>query len=379
MFSGFSLVMSLLLFTVFTAVCGLISKKAGWHTLKVLGIGILLTVLRCFLPMEFPGAKIISIKGLVPKIYIWTQTPFYGTVTPMSIMLYLWGSISLMFLCRLGVRLWRQKKAVLSTPAPRNCTAYRIYRETLHEISCPKSGILAVAPSYRTVMMTGFFRPDIVLPDCMEDVAEAEMKIIFRHEIFHYLCHDLWIKLLIEILCCLLWWNPIVYLLRTSVGQLLELRCDRRVCRYWSMEQRTSYSETLIRIFQKQTGKSRFISAGYLGYSSSEHIKQRFAQILYAPSRSDRQQWLSEAIIVFAVTLFFLSYTFIFLPSAPPPGLETGDVSISEDSETDFILKFPDGKLELYINNKLYAVIREDDLKEGALSKVPIYDVYIDS
>ena len=374
MFSEFSLFMALLLFTLQAVVFCFLSKKAGWHALKMMGAGILLAVIRCLLPVEFPGARIIHIKGFISKIYMWARTPLRAGYTPARFMLFIWIGGSFILFYHLGWTLWRQKKrrtTVISQDHP----FYSIYMDTIQEMSCPKKGTLSVSPTYQTVLMTGFFHPDIGIPDHMGEISEKELKWIFIHEVTHFLHHDLWIKLFVEILRCVLWWNPAAYLLRSCVSQLLEMRCDSCVCRDWSMEQRTNYSATLIKMFRKQTGSMPAIFTSYLGQSGKFHVKQRFKQILYTEKQTRKANILSRFAILAIVIFFVLSYTFMFLPAGSPVELETGEYTISSDGETEFILRYPDGKIELYINNQTYAVLTPEDLNNERFSDTPIYDV----
>lgn len=376
MFSEFSLFMALLLFTVQTVVFYFLSKKVGWHALKMMGAGILLAIVRCLLPVEFPGAKIIHIKGFISKIYIWARTPWQPGYTPAGFLLFIWMGGSFILFCHLGWTLWRQKKRG-TTAIPLNHPFYSIYMDALQEMACPQKGSLSVSPTYRTVVMTGFFRPDIGIPEHMEEVSESELKYIFKHELSHFLHHDLWIKLFVEILRCLLWWNPAAYLLRSCVSQLLEMRCDSCVCRDWSMEQRTAYSATLIKMFRKQTGSTPTIFTSYLGQSGKSHVKQRFKQILYTEKQTRKANILSWVAILAIVIFFVLSYTFIFLPAGSPSELETGEYSISSDGETEFILRYPDGRLELFLNKQLYAILTSEELNNEKFSDTPVYNVNI--
>ncbi len=377
MFSAFSIFMALSLFTVLTVVVCFLSKKAGWRTLKLMGIGIILAVVRCLFPVEFPGVKVICVNGLASRLYVWLERPLRPGISPIEILLLIWGSVSLVLFFRLGTMLWNQHRTFKEAVVPSDHPLYPIYREVIQEMSCPRIGALSISPVYRTVLMTGFFRPNIGLPDDMEGISEKELKYIFEHELTHYMLRDLWIKLFIEILRCLLWWNPVVYFLDSCVGQLLEMRCDSRVCKHWSMKERTDYAKTLITIFRKQAGQSVFLSAGYLGYSSEEHIKQRFHQILYADNQTKRRNGPFLLAIIMSVVFFVLSYSFIFLPSITPSNLEIGDATVFSNGDTEYILRFPDGKLELYINNQLYAVITSEHLDNEKISGIPIYDVNI--
>ena len=56
--------------------------------------------------------------------------------------------------------------------------------------------------------------------------SDQELYCALLHELFHFYHRDAWIKLLVQLLCSLLWWNPLMYLFQRDVTQTLELHCD---------------------------------------------------------------------------------------------------------------------------------------------------------
>ena len=88
---------------------------------------------------------------------------------------------------------------------------------------------------------------------------------MFRHELCHFLSRDLWIKVGFQVIGCVLWWNPVMPLLKRNVEQLLELRCDQKVCRRLSAEKQLSYMETLSVLMKLGSTGVAQVYMGYLG------------------------------------------------------------------------------------------------------------------
>lgn len=243
-------------------------------------------------------------------------------------------------------------------------------------MSCTVVGNLSLSADYPTPMMAGFFKPHLLLPSEVADLPEEELRFIFRHEITHFKNRDLWIKLLVELLCCALWWNPVVYLLRICISQLLEMRCDSMVCEGLDEYQQLKYSQTLLNSFKKTVHPPSYITAEYLGYPSKERLKQRFTQILGASSQP-KKKGLSILIVTLAICAFVSSYTVIFLPGGLHEGTGTGYEVDSTSFENSYILRFPDGTLEVYVEHQLYAKIDEAQLSKEPFSTMPVIDVSI--
>ena len=70
---------------------------------------------------------------------------------------------------------------------------------------------LLVSPLAQSPMLVGFFRPTILLPS--EHLPDSDARFILAHELTHFRRGDLWKKFLVNMIQCIHWFNPIVYLL----------------------------------------------------------------------------------------------------------------------------------------------------------------------
>lgn len=375
MISEFSVVMALVSFSLFAVCCYFLSRKAGWRTLRAIGIGTILVILRCFLPFEIPGVQIIRCNATITKLYFWFRAPVWMDITPGMLLSITWLTgilISGIILC---VRVYRQCQITKNTECIASSDLQQIYQSVIEELHCDKSGTLIVLPNYTTALMIGFCRPNVILPSSYQTMTEDELKVIFRHELVHYKNKDLWIKLLIEILCCLLWWNPAVYLLRSGVGQLIELRCDSIVCRNFDANQCVEYSKVMIDAMKKSSVNTPYIAAGYLDHSNKEKLVQRFQQILSVPKRQ-HAVWSSTVVVLLSVILFCSSYSIVFLPETQPPA-DDPSLEISSDFESSFILSYPDGKFVVYIDNQMYGTITAEQLETEPYASMPLIEANI--
>lgn len=372
MFSEFSAFTAIVFFTLYALICCLLCKKIGWHTLNAFGIGIALLVLRCLLPFEVAGVELLQFGGWYADFWYWFNPRLSEGITPLNVLVIIWMIGSGLLLLYLIFRLYRQHRAIQTNTVDSNNRVFRVYRQVLHEMACTKVGRVSVSPVYQTPMMAGFFLPHILLPQSATDLCDEDLQMIFRHEITHFKNHDLWIKLAIELLCCALWWNPVVYLLRICISQLLELRCDSQVCKNLDLQQQTGYAQTLLNAFKNRVRYPIYVTAEYLGYPSKERLTHRFKQILYAPSQAKNRR-LSVLIVTLAIIAFLSSYCVIILPTSLPD--EVGStMEVDTTLENTFILRFPDGTLEVYIDNQLYGTIDASQLSEEPFASMLLID-----
>ena len=94
-------------------------------------------------------------------------------------------------------------------------------------------------------IMTGFFRPRILIPDT--DYADKELEIIIRHEMTHYRRHDMWYKLILLIANAMHWFNPLVYIMVKCADRDIEYSCDDAVVKGQNAEFRKLYSKVILK------------------------------------------------------------------------------------------------------------------------------------
>ena len=101
-------------------------------------------------------------------------------------------------------------------------------------------------------IMTGFFRPRILIPDI--SYTEKELEIIIKHEMTHYKRHDMWYKLLLLAANAMHWFNPLVYIMVKCADRDLEYSCDDIVVKGEDAEFRKLYSKVILKTIGVQIG-----------------------------------------------------------------------------------------------------------------------------
>lgn len=75
MFSEYSVFTAFLFFVSFTVLCYCLFRKADWHMLWALALGLVLSVMRCLFPIEIPGARNIRLPGFFSDFFRWSKVP----------------------------------------------------------------------------------------------------------------------------------------------------------------------------------------------------------------------------------------------------------------------------------------------------------------
>ncbi len=102
-------------------------------------------------------------------------------------------------------------------------------------------------------MMTGFFRPMILLPEA--ELTPGELDMVFAHEYVHFRRRDLWYKLLLTAANAVHWFNPLVYLMVRQANRDMEYSCDDAVTRGRDLDFRKRYSMTILKTMKQIGGK----------------------------------------------------------------------------------------------------------------------------
>lgn len=152
---------------------------------------------------------------------------------------------------------------------------------------------LSYNPLIASPMLIGFFRPRIVLP--VSELEDKELSYIFVHELIHYKQWDMFYKWLIQIVVCVHWFNPFVYLLEREVNKSCELSCDEKVISVLDDKARREYGDTLIS-FLKSNKLYKNSLASVTLTEGAEQLKERLGAIMSFKSKTKTIQILTSVL-----------------------------------------------------------------------------------
>ncbi len=163
---------------------------------------------------------------------------------------------------------------------------------------------LSCNPLIASPMLVGFFRPGIVLP--ARKLEEKELSYIFVHELIHYRQRDMFYKWLIQIVVCVHWFNPFVYLLEKEVNNSCELSCDEKVISVLDDTARREYGDTLIS-FLKSNNPYKSSSASVTLTEGVEQLKERLGAIMKFKKKSKAMIAITAIFTVAVCVCFFVT------------------------------------------------------------------------
>ena len=166
-------------------------------------------------------------------------------------------------------------------------------------------------PLIASPIMIGFFRARIVLPACELD--DKELSYIFVHELIHYKQRDMFYKWLIQIVVCVHWFNPFVYLLEKEVNKSCELSCDEKVISILDDKARREYGDTLISFLQSNNLYKSSLASVTLT-EGAEQLKERLGAIMKFKKKSKGIIAITAIFSVLVCVCFFVTGAYAASP-----------------------------------------------------------------
>lgn len=371
--SPYSVVMAMIWFTLASLIGHFMLHRAERCGLAFIGMIFLLTTIRIFTPLDISGSIIIRSQVIYPAVQNWMRHSIAGPVTVGGCLIFFWTSGAVFQLVRLLLDWMRQRKFWRKAKLQEGDSRLdMLSRRVADELGYHGSFCLAVGENVSSVYQAGFLHPYILLPAQIDMFSDEDICNMFRHELCHFLSRDLWIKVGFQVIGCVLWWNPVMPLLKRSVEQLLELRCDRKVCRQLSEEKQLSYMTTLSALVKHGSASVAQVYMGYLGGDNDTDMVQRFRMLLLSkPSATER----ARHVIGYAlcIALFVASYYVILQPWIEPNVSSLESVAMFDMGlESGYILCQSDGTLELYYGDKFLYTLTNESLDIEPFSKMLI-------
>jgi hypothetical protein len=122
----------------------------------------------------------------------------------------------------------------------------------------------------------------------------------------HYKQRDMFYKWLIQIVVCVHWFNPFVYLLEKEVNKSCELSCDEKVISILDDKARREYGDTLISSLQSNNLYKSSLASVTLT-EGAEQLKERLGAIMKFKKKSNGIIAITAIFSVFVCVCFFVT------------------------------------------------------------------------
>lgn len=311
----------------------------------------LFCIIRMLVVLEFPFTRTVELSALYNTFFraIWLEIHTFGrfmfTIFDLFLLIW-WGTAAVRILLYISrylhsVRMIRKLSYIVDDRAEK--LLQEIGEENKSRIPIRVVRCAAV----ELPMGIGLLNKRILLPAV--EYTEDEERYILMHEYMHFQNHDLWAKVLIEIFCRIYWWNPLVYLLKSDVEQMLELKCDLHVTSGLNAQKRAAYLRTittcLARSGSRKTDFSAVSTQFFKWKAPNIELIERFKLVAYPVSANSRKFQLLS--IGFFALVLVVSYLFVLQPRYEPME-KAGVVYFDGIRLSGYIVKHWDNRYTLY-------------------------------
>lgn len=326
---------------------------------------LLLAMFRLFFPFELPFCRNINLSR-IPSIIVTTIVHPYFFLGKVEISIWfclqcVWVGgmvVSLRNLYRTCNHIHRH---VLRYG--RNISAKEPYRSVFQEVCRKREADMPIllVPGLDAPRQDRILHPRILLPREMK-FSENQLRYIFRHELAHVRHHDVLIKLLVNLLAVVYWWNPLMRFLRRELDIILEIHVDARVLSGGDRNARSDYVDTLMDIaVQAQAlmiAQNEFngqVSSNPMAFGGMGDLEGRLA-MMYENRRSSRP--LALLLLTLTLTIYTLSYAFILEAYSQPSatywpagvqGMNPREIKVQEM----YAVAADGGGYDIYVNDCL--------------------------
>ena len=310
----------------------------------------IITLLRFLFPFELPFTKTLALPVTLSDIISvlrrrYTIFPWLR-VSVWTIFCLIWLVGSIYKLSALFYSYWKMRRLVRGNS--KDVTKKEPYASILRELCTERQrrGIrLCTTKFVSAPMVMGLCNTLILLPADI-DTSDADVMFALRHEIYHYVHHDLWLKFAVNCLVAAYWWNPFTHLLSKQIGVLLEMRVDDSIVSE-SEDAAIGYITSMIHYMGGKLEQDD-LSAQYMGLAlkKKSNLSRRFYMIQCKDQK--RNYLLCTVILLLVACIYIGSYLVIFENSSYRQEFKESDVYTLPDDYDCFAIQNDDGTYTVY-------------------------------
>lgn len=375
--SIFSFIMSLIWCSIFLLFAAILRRKTDF-VLKY-GVSFILLILiigiaRLLLPFEPHFAIVIHATSIMPALQRFLTDSIFQirdiSISLFDIFMSIWAIGSLVYLSSIFIGISKAARRIRNLSSSYDPQVQRIMDAIILDSKPKQKYRIIISDDIASPMLVGFFAPTVLLPPM--SLSDEEMRFVLLHEWNHFLHKHLWIKLLFNVLCALMWWNPLMYMIKSDLDYILEVSCDRLVVKSFEDDERLGYVESTLEVM-KQLINSKphpsLYSIGFVSTADPEKIVQRSELILFPPQKISKR--IQKTLAATILGLMVASYLFIVQPTAPPPK-STNEEYISISPENSYLCPNEDGTYKLFVDGKYVDTFNPNELESKPYSSLPI-------
>lgn len=331
-------------------------------------IGILIILIRMIIPLNFPFTYSVYSYHFLPKLTEFTTIQIADSnLIIADFILIIWFIIAFILLMKLLIQSIKLQRYLSQFYIENNekwsylfNLLHKYYKKPIH---------IAIIQKPISPAITGLFTPTLILPD-INEFSDNELEYICLHEIAHYKQHHIWLSLLMEIVCRIHWWNPLVQYMKKEYALFLELSNDFFLIHSKPDFNTIDYAELIIKA-TKKTQVNRQTAACSLMSFTIKHSSMLERRIKYILNSQKEKKHKEKLFLYYSFICFAVFLSVFFTPEASFRKIESteenGVTQINE--ENAYILETENG-YSIYVDGNFFATV---DTIPSDLKSVPIY------
>ena len=290
-----------------------------------------------FPPVSAVAGGLPAQAGITSRVVDWAQVIACAAA--------LWLLVAACLIVRNVWQLLRYRRMIEQAGREVNGRLQRIAREAARLAGVTAKVRLLASPAVQSPMLVGFFRPTVVLPS--EHLPGSDARLILTHELTHFRRGDLWMKFLVNMIRCIHWFNPAVYLLSRDLAYWQETSCDEQVAGSLDHAQRKEYGYLLINYAPTSRRAALYVSFAPCRYK----LKRRITTMMKS---NKKYRPVLSRVLALALAAGCVTATSAFAAPLLPEAEPGKSVSVSWDTVSE-------GKYQ--VKTGVYGVIEKDGAK----------------
>jgi len=133
-------------------------------------------------------------------------------------------------------------------------------KEKISEFGLKRKVEIYINNNFKTPLTFGVLRPKIILQDHILD-DEKLLDHVLIHELIHIKKFHILLNHLVNIVACLYWYNPILWLSLKYIDQDIEINCDKLVVQQlgYTIKNRKEYCMSMLKLLEIKSNTNNFV------------------------------------------------------------------------------------------------------------------------
>lgn len=326
------------------------------------------TLIRLLFPCELPFTKTVVLPSGISNLFALLRHPYEVIpgirLSAWEIFCFLWLGGSILY-----IALFLFQYKILKHLALRNSrdiTGQEPYASLLRKVCNGKRYDrirLCISPYADAPMIIGLLNPIILLP---RDAEPTDMDVMYalRHEVCHYMHHDLWLKFGINCLVVAYWWNPFTHLLNRQIDTLLEIRVDTSIISEGE-DASIGYVTSMLHYMSGSRGNSNTTPRHMRMFLEKRSDLKHRLHMIQCNGRKPNFL-LSFLMLLVVLSLYLGSYLVIFENCSYAPLYKESEAYIVPNQENCYAIKNADGTYNIYfVDWKVFETVNSLDHYQG--------------